>query len=71
MKFLVDMALSRKGTLSVNLKRQLFDQLSAEIGRRLKAAGTSEAEILADFKAWKKARRESRPLLAKLDSTGR
>jgi hypothetical protein len=50
---------SPEGTLPVDLKRQLFDQLSAEIARRLKATGTSEAEILADFKSWKKARREA------------
>jgi len=43
----------------VDLNRQLFDRLSAEIGRRLKPSVASEAEILADFKSWKKARREA------------
>ena len=50
---------SPEGTLPVDLKRQLFDQLSAEIGRRLKAAGTSESEILEGFKSWKKTRGEA------------
>jgi hypothetical protein len=48
---------SPEGTLPVDLNRQLFDRLSAEIGRRLKTSAASEAEILADFKSWKKARR--------------
>jgi len=50
---------SPEGTLPVDLNRQLFDRLSAEIGRRLKPSVASEAEILADFKSWKKARREA------------
>jgi len=50
---------SPEGTLPVDLNRQLFDRLSAEIGRRLKPSVASKAEILADFKSWKKARREA------------
>ena len=50
---------SPEGTLPVDLNRQLFDRLSAEIGRRLKTSVASEAEILDGFKSWKKARREA------------
>jgi hypothetical protein len=51
---------SPEGTLPVDLKRELFEKLSAEIGRRLKASGTSEKEIQSDFESWRKARREAR-----------
>lgn len=51
---------SPEGTLPLDMKRQLFDQLSAEIGRQIKRAGSSEKEILEDFEAWKKARRANR-----------
>jgi len=51
---------SPEGTLPVDLKRELFEKLSAEIARRLKASGTSEKEIHSDFESWRKARRETR-----------
>ena len=50
---------SREGTLPVDLDRQLFDRLSAEVGRRLKTSAASQAEIVADFKSWKKTRCEA------------
>ena len=51
---------SPQGTLPIDSKRLLFDQLSAEIARRIEAAGSSEADVLSDFEAWRKARRETR-----------
>ena len=49
-----------QGTLPVDLRRVLFDQLSAEIARRISTAGTSEVEILSEFDSWRKSRRETR-----------
>ena len=51
---------SPEGMLSIDLKRELFDRLSAEISRQLRRKGSTEAEIQADFKAWRKTRREAR-----------
>ena len=50
---------SPEGSLLVDLKRQLFEQLSAEIARQIKKNGASEEEILADFETWRKTRRET------------
>jgi formylmethanofuran dehydrogenase subunit E len=51
---------SPEGALRVDLKRELFEKLSAEIGRRLTASGVSEKEVQSDFESWRKARRETR-----------
>jgi hypothetical protein len=51
---------SPEGTLPVDLKRELFDMLSAEIARQIKKSGGNEEEILADFEAWRKTRSETR-----------
>jgi hypothetical protein len=51
---------SPEGTVSLDLNRQLFDKLSAEIARRLRKSGSSEEEIQSDFEAWRKTRREVR-----------
>jgi hypothetical protein len=51
---------SPQGMLPVDLKRVLFDQLSAEIGRRIGKTGTSEEEVLSEFDAWRTSRRETR-----------
>lgn len=51
---------SPEETLTLDLKRQLFDQLSAEIARRLSKDGGTEEEILSDFAAWRETRRETR-----------
>lgn len=48
------------GTLPVDLKRELFAQLSAEIARQVKKSGGAEGEILSDFKSWRKTRSEAR-----------
>ena len=47
-------------TLPIELKRELFVILGAEVARQLRRKGLSERAIAADFKAWRKARREAR-----------
>ena len=54
---------SPEGTVSLGFHHQLFNQLSAEIGRRLRKNGSGEEEIQSDFEAWRKTRREA-PLSA-------
>lgn len=44
-------------TLPLEFKRQLFEEITRDIGRRLAQAGLSEEEILEDFEAHQKARR--------------
>ena len=51
---------SPEGMLSIDLKRELFDRLSTEIARQLRLTSSKEAEIQADFEAWRKTRRETR-----------
>jgi hypothetical protein len=51
---------SPEGTLPVDLKRELFEKLSAEVARQIKKSGATEEEILSDFKSWRKASRETR-----------
>ena len=46
-----------EATLPIELKREMFGILSAEIGRQLRKRGVSEEEVLADFAAWRKAKR--------------
>jgi hypothetical protein len=45
-------------TLPVELKRELFVLLSADVAQQISQRGLSEEEILADFKSWRKKRRE-------------
>ncbi|HEX8712892.1 MAG TPA: hypothetical protein VF730_13525 [Terracidiphilus sp.] len=47
-------------TLPVELKREMFGILSAEVARQVRRRGLSEEEILADFDSWRKAKRGSR-----------
>ena len=47
---------SPEDSLSLDHKHQLFDQLSAEIARRLNKSGCTEEEVLADFGAWRETR---------------
>lgn len=47
-------------SLPIDLKKELFAILSAEIARQIRERGISEDEILADFENWRKKRRESR-----------
>ena len=51
---------SLEGMLSVDLKRELFEKLSAEIARQIGKIGGTEEEVLADFEFWRKTRREVR-----------
>ena len=46
-----------EATLPVELKREMFGILSAEIGRQLRKRGVSEDEVLEDFAAWRQAKR--------------
>jgi hypothetical protein len=48
------------GILPIDQKRVLFEQLSTEINRLVQASQTSEEEIVEDFEAWRKERRETR-----------
>jgi len=47
-----------ESSLPVELKRELFAVLSAEVARQISKRGLSEEEILADFQSWRKKRRE-------------
>jgi hypothetical protein len=51
---------SPEGMLPVDLKRELFDRLSAEIAKQIGESGGTEEEVLADFESWRKTRRETR-----------
>lgn len=47
-------------SLPIELKRELFDVLSAEVARQLKKKGLGEKAVVKDFEAWRKMRRETR-----------
>jgi hypothetical protein len=49
---------SPESTLPLELKRELFAVLSAEVARQIAKRGLSEEEILADFQSWRKKRSE-------------
>ena len=49
---------SPESTLPLELKRELFAVLSAEVARQIAKRGLNEEEILADFQSWRKKRRE-------------
>ena len=49
-----------EGALPIDMKRELFTMLSAEIARQIKKAGSSESEVLEDFDTWRKERRAAR-----------
>jgi hypothetical protein len=51
---------SPEGILPIDLKRELFTRLSAEIARQIKKRGVTEEEIMADFKSWRKTRLDNR-----------
>jgi hypothetical protein len=48
-----------EATLPIELKRELFSVLSAELGRQIKKRRLGEEEILDDFESWRKSRRET------------
>lgn len=47
-------------SLPVDLRRELFSMLTADIARQLKRKRISERSVLSDFDQWRKARRETR-----------
>jgi hypothetical protein len=49
-----------ESSLPIELKREIFPILSAEIGRRIRKEGLAEDEVEADFDAWRKRKREAR-----------
>ena len=49
---------SPEATLPIELKRELFAVLSAEVARQISKRGLSEDGILADFQSWRAKRRE-------------
>jgi hypothetical protein len=49
-----------KPELPIELKRELFSQLTDRIGVRLEGEGVTEEEVLADFAEWRAARRARR-----------
>ena len=49
-----------EATLPIELKRELFPLLSAEIRRQLRRRHLSEREVDADFGSWRKTRRAAR-----------
>ena len=49
-----------EATLPIELKRELFPLLSAEIRRQLRRRHLSEREVDADFESWRKTRRAAR-----------
>lgn len=49
-----------EASLPLELKRELFSVLSAEVAHQLKREGLREDAVLADFESWRKGRRETR-----------
>jgi hypothetical protein len=47
-------------TLPLELKRELFAVLSADVKRQLNRRGVSEEDVLADFETWRRQRRATR-----------
>ncbi|MGP0020987.1 MAG: hypothetical protein ACLPHP_20630 [Candidatus Sulfotelmatobacter sp.] len=49
----------REATLPLDLKRELFSMLTAQIALHLKKKRVSEKDVLQDFASWRKGRREA------------
>lgn len=49
-----------EATLPIELKRELFAMLSAEVARQIKKRDLKEEEILSDFESWRGSRHETR-----------
>ncbi len=47
-------------SLPLELKRKMIALLGSQISRQLKRRGVTEEEVLADFDAWRKTKREAR-----------
>jgi hypothetical protein len=48
-----------EATLPIELKREMFPVLSAEVGRQIKKRGLAEKDILHDLESWRKSRRDT------------
>jgi hypothetical protein len=48
-----------EATLPIELKREMFSVLTAEVRRQIKKRGLAEGQVAADFEAWRKSRREA------------
>ena len=48
-----------EASLPIELKRELFATLSAEVARQLKRRRITERDVLADFDQWRKERRRA------------
>ena len=51
---------SPEATLPLELKRELFTVLSAEVARQIKKRELKEEEIQEEFASWRRTRREAR-----------
>jgi hypothetical protein len=48
-----------EASLPLELKRELFSVLGAEMRRQVKKRGLSEERVVEDFESWRKSRRET------------
>jgi hypothetical protein len=49
-----------EASLPLELKRELFRVLSAEVARQIKNRGLREEEVLAGFESWRRSRHANR-----------
>lgn len=49
-----------EATLPLELKRELFQTLSAEVARQIKKRGLREEDVLAGFESWRRSRHATR-----------
>lgn len=48
-----------EASLPIELKRELFSVLTAEVCRQIRKRALAEKEVIADFESWRKGRRET------------
>jgi len=48
-----------EASLPLELKRELFSVLGAEMRRQVRKRGLSEEQVVEDFESWRKSRRET------------
>ncbi len=49
-----------ESSLPLELKQEIYSELSREVARQFEKRGISEKSLHRDFKAWRKKRREAR-----------
>ena len=49
-----------EASLPLELKREIYEELSHEVARQFRKQGITEKSLLRDFEAWRKGRREAR-----------